>query len=332
MGLFRICKIMTMNGLRILCYHSFSKKEGVEWLPDLFICPKTLSKRLDFLTKNNFRVIKLDQATDLLTEKKVPPLATVITVDDGWVPTKTIANKIFQRYRYPYTVYITSYYSQKQSPVFNMVVKYMFWKTDKRRVSFKKLHFIDLESAEISDKTKINRIMLNIVKFGQEKLNNEQRHQLMVLLGEILNVNYYQIIKKRFLNILSDTEIKELSEEGVDFQLHTHTHRLPVDKEKFFWEIEQNRSYLKNIIGDNLKHLCFPDGHWLPEQIENLNAACIKSATTCEAGINYSNTQNLYLKRFVDSQAKFQIQFEAEVCGFLDIYNKFKRRLKHFSY
>ena len=326
LGLFKISKTMTQDGLRILCYHSFSKKEETQWSPSLFISPETFSRRLDFLELNNFPVIKLDEAVSLLNERKLPPSATVITIDDGWVSIKTIANKIFKKYAYPYTVYLTSYYSEKQTPIFNLVVKYMFWKTNKSRIDLNKLYFMHSDTIEVYDKSKINDIMSEIIKFGQEKLNDTQRQELMKILGETLEVNYSEIEKGRFLNILSDTEIKELSDDGADFQLHTHTHRLPLDKEQFLWELERNRSYLKPLVGNSLKHFCYPDGHWKPEYIPNLKIAGLKSATTCDPGINYWNTPNLALKRFVDSESKKQILFEAEVCGFLDAYFKFKKR------
>ncbi len=332
LGLFKISKILTQNGLRILCYHSFSNKEGLQWLPGLFISPETFDRRLNFLKLNNFPVIKLDEAIYLLNERKLPPSATVITIDDGWVSIKTLGNEIFKKYAYPYTVYVTSYYSEKQTPIYNLVVKYMFWKTNKRRIDLNKLHFMHSDTVEFSDKSKINRIMLEIIKFGQEKLNNPQRQELMKFLGETLEVNYSEIEKRRFLNILSDSEIKELRDEGVDFQLHTHTHRLPLDKEKLLWELERNRSYLKPLVGNSLKHFCYPDGHWKPECIPNLKIAGLKSATTCEAGINYWNTPNLNLKRFVDSESKMQILFEAEICGFFDTYHKLKKEHQNYGY
>jgi peptidoglycan/xylan/chitin deacetylase (PgdA/CDA1 family) len=328
-GLFKISLSLTQHGLRILCYHSFSENKGIEWLPDLFISPKTFQKRLNFLNRKKFPVLSLDQACNLLYKDQLPPGATVITIDDGWVSIKALGHQIFKKFSFPYTVYLTSYYSQKQTPLFNLVVKYMFWKTNKKCINLNNLNFMPADTVEFSDKNAIEHCKLEIIKFGQKNMNNTQRQELMKILGKILEVNYAEIAEQRFLNILSRSEIKELKDEGVDFQLHTHTHRLPLDREKLLWELEQNRSYMEPLVGNKLKHFCYPDGYWRPEHLPYLEAAGLKSAATCDAGINYSSTPNLTLKRFVDRESKPQIQFEAEICGFLDIYQKYKSGIKN---
>ena len=142
-GLFRISRYLTRDGLRILCYHSFSMSdEEIKWRPRLFIRPETFRKRLQCLEKERFHVLKLDQALKLLSENKLPPAATVITIDDGWYAIKLYAHDILSDKSYPYTIYLTSYYSLKETPIFNLVVQYMFWKTQKYRIDLEVSMFV----------------------------------------------------------------------------------------------------------------------------------------------------------------------------------------------
>ena len=45
-------------------------------------------------------------------------------------------------------------------------------------------------------------------------------------------------------------EVTELSAQGVDFQLHTHGHRVPGEKAAFLQEIEENRRAITEMTGN----------------------------------------------------------------------------------
>ena len=75
LGLFALSRYITRNGLRILCYHSFAMGDDeIKWHPGLFIRPKTFRSRLDFLAKEKYTVLGLDQAINLMVEKKAAEL------------------------------------------------------------------------------------------------------------------------------------------------------------------------------------------------------------------------------------------------------------------
>jgi len=52
----------------------------------------------------------------------------------------------------------------------------------------------------------------------------------------------------------------------------------------------------------------------------------IKSAVTCTSGVNDENTHPYKLKRFLDGENISQIEFEAEMCGFLEICRRLLKR------
>jgi len=62
------------------------------------------------------------------------------------------------------------------------------------------------------------------------------------------------------------------------------------------------------------------------EQFDILRVTGIQSAVTCEAGLNYTDTNPYRLYRFLDGENITQLEFEAEMSGFLEIF----RRLKYY--
>jgi peptidoglycan/xylan/chitin deacetylase (PgdA/CDA1 family) len=114
----------------------------------------------------------------------------------------------------------------------------------------------------------------------------------------------------------------------MDLQLHTHCHRLPVnDPEGLESEIVKNRSVLERIVHGPLQHLCYPSGKFHPSQFPLLQKLGVKSATTCLSGFNYPDTERFALRRFLDGENITQLEFEAELSGFLELMRKFRRIL-----
>ena len=84
-------------------------------------------------------------------------------------------------------------------------------------------------------------------------------------------------------------------------------------------EIQQNREFLEALVGKKLQHLCYPSGVWSKQPWSWLDSLGIISATTCDPGLNYSQTPHLGLYRFLDADSISQIEFEAELTGFSEL-------------
>jgi hypothetical protein len=326
LGLFALSRYITRNGLRILCYHSFAMGDDeIQWRPNLFIRPETFRRRLDFLEKEKFPVLGLDQAINLMLEQKMPHYSTVISIDDGWYSIRACAHKILKEKSYPYTIYHTSYYSMKETPIFNLVVRFMFWKTKIDHFNMAELGTSMSGIVRFSDPVSLDQTIQQIIEYGDLKLDNPGRCALAKRLGESLGVDYAEIEKSRFLNLLTGDDIKILSADKVDFQLHSHRHRWPLEKQAALRELFENEAFLKPLTGNTSQHFCYPSGIWSYEQISYLVEAGIKSATIGVGGVNYHGTTPLHLlRRIVDGESNSQINFEAEMTGYMHILRKIK--------
>ena len=114
-------------------------------------------------------------------------------------------------------------------------------------------------------------------------------------------------------------EVTELSAQGVDFQLHTHRHRVPGEKAAFLQEIEENRRAITEMTGNTPVHFCYPSGVYADEFLPWLAASGVVSATTCVPGTASPSHDPLLLPRLLDSSNLAPIEFEAWLSGFADL-------------
>lgn len=320
-GLFLLSRYLTRKNLRILAYHGFSMQDENKWQPRVFMTAETFKIRMEYLKTKRYPVIKLSSAIDQLSNDKLMNNSIVLTFDDGWYSTISIGHQILQRFQFPYTIYLTSYYSKNNTPIFEMVIKYIFWKTQVHQIRSSILLKIGLPTQMVDpgDLTPIlDTLMENIIEYGNSELTNHQRLLLSRQIGKLLKVDRSTIEGTRMLSLLNAKELKLLDSDGVDIQLHSHRHNFPLDKTTALKEIDQNKNYLIPLVNNKLEHFCYPNGDWRHEQLSFLNSAGIKSATTCTPGLNYPETPMYQLKRFVDGENVPQIYFESFISGYTE--------------
>ncbi|WP_457643748.1 polysaccharide deacetylase family protein [Persephonella sp.] len=86
----------------VLIYHKFGEKK----YPTTSVSMEDFKKQMDYLKKNNYRVIPLSKLIDYLqTGKEIPPKTVVITIDDGYRSTMR-AYKLLKEYGFPFTVFL----------------------------------------------------------------------------------------------------------------------------------------------------------------------------------------------------------------------------------
>ena len=327
MGLFRLSRYLTKNSLRILCYHGFEIEDESRFRPLTFIKQATFEKRIAFIKNNHFNIISLDRAVRLLKKGELPDYPVVITIDDGFYSTYKEAFPILNESSIPAVVYVTTYYAVKQTPVFRLVVQYMFWKTKKDKLNLLELTGREAKKVGISDPESSESIIWEMIKYGEIMCEQSGRENILRKLGERLDVDYDKIRESRMFSIMSIEELKDIKEGGIDLELHTHRHNFPVKKEIAKKEIQDNRQILKGKLHAGANHFCYPSGYWKECQLPWLRELNVHSGVTCDPGLNYPSDNELVLKRFLDGQNISEIEFKAEMFGFLELMRKFKKIL-----
>jgi peptidoglycan/xylan/chitin deacetylase (PgdA/CDA1 family) len=319
LGLFSLAKFFNRSNLRILCYHGFETLDESHFRPGLFIRSSTLRNRMQYLRKHGYRLLPLQTAIELLAADRLPKNSVAVTIDDGFYSTLSVASPILVENEIPVTIYVTSYYSLKQAPVFRLLVQYIFWKTTIQHLDLTGLGFFSAEVINACNNEERERTMWRLIEFGEQKCDEHQRQELASELGRRAGVDLQGIHQKRSLSLLDPKEIETLDRTGFDIQLHTHRHRLPNNSSETKRELRQNRDYLRPLTRSSLTHFCYPSGVWTKDHWPWLIELGVETATTCDIGLNTKHTPMLSLRRFLDGENVRPIEFEAELSGFAEL-------------
>ena len=322
MGLFRVARYLTRRGLRIICYHGFAIAEEYKYRSTLFVRDEFFRKRIDFLKRNGYPILPLRDALGALAADQLPPRSTVITMDDGWRGVYTIALPIIREMQIPVTVYVATEYVENQVPVFTVTASYLFWRSTARRIRLPRgIGTYDMEcEAERAEEA--------AQEFGAA-LPPRERLAFLKELAEALGVSFDEIERQHLFEVMDEQQLRDLAAAGVDIQLHSHRHQWPLyDREMVASEIAENRRFLQRAVSHPLEHFCYPSGVYGLHQAEWLAELGVKSATTIDPGLNYSHTSRFALRRLVDGGPVSDIEFAAEMTGFMELVRLLRRRLR----
>ena len=318
MGLFKLALKLTENDYRILCYHGIAIKDEHLFWPGIFITQELFKKHLQIIRKYQFNVLPLN---DLVNKQHQCKRALVLTFDDGFYSTKLI-EPLLKNNNYPATLYVTTYYVKHQRIIFNIALRYLFYKSLKTSIN---LTLLDDKKIWINKNNGFEQSLEELINYGNQLTESEQ-NELLERLSRQLEVDIESLVNQRIFYNLNAEELKELHQNEVfDIQLHTHRHNLSDDKNSQFYEIQTNRAAICEITGkkeQELIHFCYPSGIWKKQYIPWLSELGIQSAVTVDFGLNKIGYDFLALKRIHCSNDKPLIIFEAEISGFNSLVKK----------
>ena len=316
-GGFHLSRWLTRRKLRILCYHGLSHGDQHLFEDILFIQLKTFERRINLIHRWKMNVIPLDQAVSQLPNNQLPDHSTVITFDDGWHST-TLALPALKKYRYPSTLYAATYYSLVPTEVFNVLIRYLFWKTSETSIELCNLGDELDGTHSFTNTDEKNRLQEKFIQLG-DKGDVKLKEKLAYELAKVLKIDLDIIKKERWFQYLTIEELRELKSGGMSLELHTHRHRFPPEPETEVLEIKDNRSVLNQVRKADYDHFCFPSGDFSKEQIPRMKAMGLKSATTTINHMNEPQTEIFLLGRFLDRDTLSDLEFEANLCGFREV-------------
>ena len=301
--------------LLILAYHGISLDDEHLWNGSLFISAGTFRSRLQQLKKSRCAVLPLDQAIERLYSGDLPDRAVAITFDDGTSDFSRKAFPLLKEFDLPATLYLTTFYSEYQRPIFDVMCSYLLWKGRDATLDLKKLTG-EVRKIELTENASREAALDQIHAFVREQeMSAEEKDDFAASLARSLGVSYDDLLEQRIMHNLTASEVKQLASDGVDVQLHTHRHRTPKDRKLFLREIEDNRASIKEMTGSTASHFCYPSGDYDQMFLPWLHEAGVESATTCELGFASRDSNSLLLPRFLDNESLSDIEFESWLTG-----------------
>jgi peptidoglycan/xylan/chitin deacetylase (PgdA/CDA1 family)/glycosyltransferase involved in cell wall biosynthesis len=301
--------------LAILCYHGISLCDEHKWRPGLYVSEQTFRRRMQMLVDGDYRVLPLAEALRHLEEGNLPPRSVALTFDDGFYDFHQLAFPVLKQFVFPATVYLTTYYADRKTPVFDVVIDYLLWR--KRGHRFERVgehlgNTLDLRTAE-SRRLCWQRIYKQAIA---HRLTGDEKDSLVAVLAAAVGENYEQIREQRLMQIMSRDEARQIATGGMDIQLHTHRHRTPRNRELFIREVNDNRQIIAAITGQSATHFCYPSGVYAPDLFPWLKECGVQSAMTCDLGLVNTTSHFLAIPRILDSELISDVEFESWISGF----------------
>ena len=301
--------------LLILAYHGVSTGDEHLWNGSMYLPVEMFRARLETIARSGCAVLPLDEAVTRLYANDLPDRSVAITFDDGNSDFKQNAFPLLREFGFPATLYLTTFYSQYNKPIFGIFCEYLLWKGRGRTLDLKTITGRD-SKIELNSKAAEDAAFREIDAFVKaQKSSAEEKTALAEMLAGQLKLDYDALIEKRIMQLLTPEEVTRLAADGVDIQLHTHRHRTPLDRDLFLREIEDNRRSIQAMTASSPSHFCYPSGVYDHTFLPWLREAGIVSATTCETGFASQSSNQLLLPRFLDNAALSPIEFESWLTG-----------------
>jgi peptidoglycan/xylan/chitin deacetylase (PgdA/CDA1 family) len=298
--------------LLIICWHGVSSDDEHFWNPNLFMPLDTFRMRLQLLREMRCNVLPLGEGLAKVKNASLPPRAVCLTVDDGESSFYIRAWPMLREFGFPATLYWTTYYSTHPYAVFDPMLSYLLWKARERTLVLRNPAL----KCDLWTPQERSLVVTAILEFSRiNAWTAEQKESFLRELARLLEIDYSEIQSKRILHLISLAEARSMVADGLDLQLHTHRHRVPLNPDAFAAEIAENSRIVCEVGAKAASHFCYPSGLFVPEFGHWLRDNGVESATTCEYGLVDRDMNPYFLPRLVDHLAIGPAEFRGCLSG-----------------
>jgi peptidoglycan/xylan/chitin deacetylase (PgdA/CDA1 family) len=138
---------------------------------------------------------------------------------------------------------------------------------------------------------------------------------VFIVTEKIGGVNDWDGIERGKLRLMNSTQIRQMTEDGIQFQPHStaHRHLLSTNHKELDYEIRQSMVQLQSITGNKPKCFAYPYGEYNANIRRIVINAGYEAACTTWPGLNYQSTDLFQLKRINVSGQDSLTDFKAKL-------------------
>jgi peptidoglycan/xylan/chitin deacetylase (PgdA/CDA1 family) len=202
------------------------------------------------LLADNFQVLPLREAVDLLEAGRLPPRAACITFDDGYADNCELAMPILQKRGLPATVFVASGYLNGGAMFNDIVIEAV--RAAPERLDLTALHMGVYQLDDLQARRRAIESILASIKYLPANVRQNQASRLAALAG----------IARLPDLMMSDSQVKRLHQGGIEVGAHTVTHPiLAVATDAVVRnELVENKRFLEQLIGAPVTSFAYPNG------------------------------------------------------------------------
>lgn len=307
--------------LRILCYHGIWSAPGPHFGNKLFMSPEKFEARLALIASLGLEVLPMREAVEALRERRLPPKAAAITIDDGWATTFSHMLPALERYGFPATIYVQTERIEAKAPVTDVALRYALENTRETTLSLAGLPVPETPSP---DSISLSAGHEGVAAFDTleaifARLPLARHRALLGTLFERLGLDLAALERCKAFDLADEDTLVEAHRRGFEIALHTHTHGLgDFSEASVKSEIAANRASLSHILdrpAESFRHFCWPSGEYTAQAIAHLAATGVDIATSCDLDLASDSSEPLALPRILDGQLTSDEAFLVAVSG-----------------
>ncbi len=280
-------KIALENTVTILTYHRILEHNSEYIEPGMYVSRDMFDMQMQTL-RNQYSVIKLSTLARALGGHDILPQPNkpycIITFDDGWRDNYENAFPVLKKYSIPATIFLTTDYIGSNKWFWPDEIKYLIMHNQGKLIaqvtgiSFSKNleKFSDIVIKELKERyyTEIEKVMEKVKQQCIISIDTNSRR------------------------MVNESEIKEMSEYGIEFGSHSHTHRIldKLSRKEINFELTKSKEILENKGINFVPIFCYPNGNYNQDIINCVKESGYNAAVTTKRGhIDLRNIKQLDL-------------------------------------
>lgn len=306
-------KIFGSRKLRILAYHRVMDIDPENFALAEDVVDATVSdfdRQMKFISRN-FNVITFKELAECHKNGGLPKNSLIITFDDGYRDNYTNAFPILKKYNLLAAIFLATGYIGSDKLFWWDKLAYLIKKTSKEEVSISING--DVRRYNLSNREKRYYAIEDINNL-LKKVSDDEKEGILKQLESSINVFIEPSVSKDI--ILSWDEVKEMSQNRIEFGAHTVNHKiLPnLSLHDMKKEICSSREEIEKRIGKTVGVFAYPSGLYNDDCVDTLKEADFEFGCSYITGFDNLDHHPYELRRINIDFKQGMNMFKARLC------------------
>lgn len=255
-GMFHFLRFLSRDNCIVICYHRIRGEDDPETLFNRSVFGPTqeeFARQIKWLKENNDILSEEELFSVVNGEYSPPRRSVVITFDDGYIDSYTLAYPILKQFNVPAIFFVPSHVIEERSLGWWDIIVYLLKSTEKKEIDFMGESFALEKSFDDAE-----NFFLGLI--------HQQKYEVGELLKKLVEICDVEppdgLVQSKELTTWE--QLREMSQNNMAIGSHTHTHlilsSLSADEQKF--ELEHSKKTIESNIGKKVRSISYPCGNY----------------------------------------------------------------------